>query len=72
MKNRRSVLPLVTSRTDDVSKITVKTNNYTLNIVREGDKWLAADRGNFPLRPLAVGSLLTSVASMKPIFEPQS
>ncbi len=66
-----SLLPLVTSRTDDVARMTVKTNGYTINIVREGDKWLAADRGNFPLRPLAVGSLLTSVASMKPV-EPKT
>jgi hypothetical protein len=66
-----SLLPLVAGRTDDVNRLTIKTNTYTLNVVRDGDKWLAADRGNFPLRPLAIGSLLTSVASMKPV-EPKT
>ncbi len=66
-----TVLPLVTSRTDDVARLGVKTNDYSLSIVREGDKWVAADRGNFPLRTVAVGSLLTSIAAMKPI-EPKT
>ena len=64
-------LPIVTAKTDEVARIDVTTATYKLQMVRSGDNWVARDRGDYPLRNVAVGSLITSIAAMKPI-EPKT
>ncbi len=64
-------LPIVTAKSDELVRIDVTTATYKLQLVRVGDKWVARDRGDYPLRNLAVGSLITSIAAMRPI-EPKT
>ncbi len=49
----------------DVSKIAIDAPDYKMTLVRKGQNWVAGDRGDFPAKPAAVATLLSSLAAMR-------
>jgi hypothetical protein len=51
--------------TDDISSITVKSSESTVTLVRDGAKFVLADKNNYPTQNSTVNNLITSALDIK-------
>ncbi|MFO1184054.1 MAG: DUF4340 domain-containing protein [Bauldia sp.] len=56
---------------DNAARVIVKAPAFNLDLVRQGDKWLMADRGNYPVHASAVAQIVGGLSQMK-LYEPKT
>lgn len=58
------VLPAFESKTDLISLIMVSTEEETYHIVRNGDQWVLAEKGSYPVSPARIQDLTQALSVM--------
>lgn len=63
--DRRPLFPGLAQEIADLSRLRVKTPAYALVMERRGATWVAADRGDYPLRQASVANVLTGLGELR-------
>ena len=63
-----AAFPALAANPDSAAKIAIRSPFFQLNLVRSGDGWLMADRGNYPVHASSVAQIVSGLAQMK-IYE---
>lgn len=61
----KPAFPALAANVDNAARVTIKSPAFTLDLVRQGDKWLMADRGNYPVHTSAVAQIVSGLSQMK-------
>ena len=67
----QSLFPGLAGKVADLARLRVKTPSYELVMERRGGAWVAADRGDYPLRAASVANVLTGLGELR-LVEPKT
>jgi hypothetical protein len=65
------MFPQLAERMSDVTEVTVQARRYEMTLQRQGEQWVATDRGGYPVRAGPINQLLTAMAQVTE-FEPRT
>lgn len=63
--DNRPLFPGLAQEVADLSRLRVKTPSYELVMEQHGAAWVAADRGDYPLRAASVANFLTGLGELR-------
>jgi Domain of unknown function (DUF4340) len=63
--------PALAAKLGDVASVTLWRNGSTLTLVRDGDSWLVADKGNYPANAGKISQIVRAMADLT-LVEPKT
>jgi hypothetical protein len=63
--------PALAARLGDVSSVAVSSNGSTMTLIRDGDSWLVADKGNYPANGAKISQIVRAMADLT-LVEPKT
>jgi hypothetical protein len=63
--------PALATKLDEVASVTVSHNGTTLTFTRDGDGWLAAEKGNYPANAAKISQIVRAMADLT-LVEPKT
>jgi hypothetical protein len=63
--------PALAARLGDVASVTVSRNGTTMSLVRDGDSWLVAEKGNYPANAAKISQIVRAMADLT-LVEPKT
>jgi hypothetical protein len=67
----QSAFPALTARLGDVVSVTVSRNGTTMTLIRDGDNWLVAEKGNYPANVAKISQIVRAMADLT-LVEPKT
>ena len=64
-------LPTLAGKLADVASVSVVHNGSTVTLIRDGDSWLVAERGNYPANAAKIGQVVLAMADLD-LVEPKT
>jgi hypothetical protein len=63
--------PALATRLGDVASVTVLRNGSTVTLIRDGDSWLVAEKGNYPANASKISQIVLAMADLT-LVEPKT
>jgi hypothetical protein len=63
--------PALAAKLGDVASVTVSRNGTTMTLVRDGDSWLVAEKGNYPANSAKISQIVRAMADLT-LVEPKT
>ena len=63
--------PSLAAKLDDVASVTVSRDGTTMTLIRDGDSWLVAEKGNFPANAAKISQIVRAMADLT-LVEPKT
>jgi hypothetical protein len=63
--------PVLAAKLGDVASVTVSHDGMTMTLIRDGDSWLVADKGNYPANAAKVSQIVRAMADLT-LVEPKT
>lgn len=63
--------PALAAKLGDVSSVTVSRNGSTMTLIRDGDSWLVAEKGNYPANAAKISQIVRAMADLT-LVEPKT
>src|SRR5262245_8255405 len=63
-------LPALTGRLGEVASVSVAHNGSTVTLLRDGNSWLVAEKGNYPANPAKISQVVLAMADLE-MVEPK-
>src|SRR5690242_12017045 len=63
--------PALAAQLGDVTAVTVLRNGSTITLIRDGDSWLVADKGNYPANTAKIAQTVLAIADLA-LIEPKT
>jgi hypothetical protein len=60
----QSAFPALAARLGDVASVTVSRDGTTMTLIRDGDNWLVAEKGNYPANAAKIGQIVRAMADL--------
>jgi hypothetical protein len=60
----QSAFPALAARLGDVASVTVSRDGTTMTLIRDGDNWLVAEKGNYPANAAKISQIVRAVADL--------
>jgi hypothetical protein len=60
----QSAFPALVAKLGDVSSVTVSRNGTTMTLIRDGDNWLVAEKGNYPANAAKISQIVRAMADL--------
>ena len=67
----QSAFPALAARLGDVASVTVSRDGTTMTLVRDGDNWLVAEKGNYPANAAKISQIVRAMADLT-LVEPKT
>jgi Domain of unknown function (DUF4340) len=67
----QSAFPALAARLGDVVSVTVSRNGTTMTLIRNGDNWLVAEKGNYPANVAKISQIVRAMADLT-LVEPKT
>jgi uncharacterized protein DUF4340 len=67
----QSAFPALTAKLGDVASVTVSRNGTTMTLIRDGDNWLIAEKGNYPANASKIAQIVRAMAGLT-LVEPKT
>jgi Domain of unknown function (DUF4340) len=67
----QSAFPALAARLGDVVSVTVSRNGTTMTLIRDGDNWLVAEKGNYPANVAKISQIVRAMADLT-LVEPKT
>ena len=67
----QSAFPALAARLGDVASVTVSRDGTTMTLIRDGDNWLVAEKGNYPANAAKIGQIVRAMADLT-LVEPKT
>jgi len=64
-------LPALAQRLGDVASVSVVHNGSTVTLLRDGDSWLVAEKGNYPANAAKISQVVLAMADLE-LIEPKT
>ncbi len=61
-----SMFPAIAADPNTIRTLEIRNRDYTLQLTREGDQWVAPAMGNYPVKTGPIGQMVAGLASLKP------
>jgi hypothetical protein len=63
--------PALAAKLGDVASVTVSRNGTTMTLIRDGDSWLVAEKGNYPANAPKISQIVRAMADLT-LVEPKT
>jgi hypothetical protein len=63
--------PALAAKLGDVASVTVSRNGMTMTLIRDGDSWLVAEKGNYPANAAKISQMVRAMADLT-LVEPKT
>jgi len=63
--------PALAAKLGDVASVTVSRNGTTMTLIRDGDSWLVAEKGNYPANTAKISQVVRAMADLT-LVEPKT
>ena len=63
--------PALAAKLGDVASVTVSRNGTTMTLIRDGDSWLVAEKGNYPANAAKISQIVRAMADLN-LVEPKT
>ena|SRR5271167_2136169 len=63
--------PALAAKLGDVASVTVSREGTTMTLIRDGDSWLVAEKGNYPANAAKISQIVRAMADLTPV-EPKT
>src|SRR6266705_4046180 len=63
--------PALAAKLGDVASVTILRNGSTVTLIRDGDSWLVADKGNYPANAGKISQIVLAMADLT-LVEPKT
>jgi len=63
--------PVLAAKLGDVTSVTVSRNGTTMTLIRDGDRWLVAEKGNYPANAAKISQIVRAMADLT-LVEPKT
>jgi hypothetical protein len=63
--------PALAAKLGDVASVTVSRNGMTMTLIRDGDSWLVAEKGNYPANAAKISQIVRAMADLT-LVEPKT
>jgi hypothetical protein len=63
--------PALAAKLGDVASVTVSRNGTTMTLIRDGDSWLVAEKGNYPANAAKISQIVRAMADLT-LVEPKT
>src|SRR5438105_5581031 len=63
--------PTLAAKLGEVASVTVSRNGTTMTLIRDGDSWLVAEKGNYPANAAKIGQIVRAMADLT-LVEPKT
>ena len=63
--------PVLTAKLGEVASVTVSRNGTTMTLIRDGDSWLVAEKGNYPANAAKISQNVRAMADLN-LVEPKT
>jgi hypothetical protein len=63
--------PALAAKLGDVMSVTVSRNGTTMTLIRDGDSWLVAEKGNYPANAAKISQIVRAMADLT-LVEPKT
>ena len=63
--------PVLAAKLDEVASVTVSRNGTTMTLIRDGDSWLVAEKGNYPANAAKISQIVRAMADLN-LVEPKT
>ena len=63
--------PALAAKLGDVASVTVSRNGTTFTLIRDGDSWLVAEKGNYPANAAKISQIVRAMADLT-LVEPKT
>src|SRR5690349_15318946 len=67
----QAAFPALAAKLGEVASVAVTRNGSTLTLIRDGDSWLVAEKGNYPADNAKLSQLLLAMADLQ-LVEPRT
>jgi hypothetical protein len=67
----QSAFPALAARLGDVASVTVSRDGTTMTLIRDGDNWLVAEKGNYPANAAKISQIVRAMADLT-LVEPKT
>jgi hypothetical protein len=67
----QSAFPALAARLGDVASVTVSRDGTTMTLIRDGDSWLVAEKGNYPANAAKISQIVRAMADLT-LVEPKT
>jgi hypothetical protein len=67
----RSAFPALAAKLGDVASVTVSRDGTTMTLIRDGDNWLVAEKGNYPANAAKISQIVRAMADLT-LVEPKT
>jgi hypothetical protein len=67
----RSAFPALAAKLGDVASVTVSRDATTMTLIRDGDNWLVAEKGNYPANAAKISQIVRAMADLT-LVEPKT
>ena len=67
----QSAFPALAARLGDVASVTVSRDGTTMTLIRDGDNWLVAEKGNYPANAAKISQIVRAMADLT-VVEPKT
>jgi hypothetical protein len=67
----QSAFPALAARLGDVASVTVSRAGTTMTLIRDGDNWLVAEKGNYPANTAKISQIVRAMADLT-LVEPKT
>jgi hypothetical protein len=67
----QSAFPALAARLGDVASVTVSSDGTTMTLIRDGDNWLVAEKGNYPANAAKISQIVRAMADLT-LVEPKT
>src|SRR5438132_3222633 len=63
--------PTLAAKPGEVASVAVSRNGTTMTLIRDGDSWLVAEKGNYPANAAKIGQIVRAMADLT-LVEPKT
>jgi hypothetical protein len=63
--------PVLAAKLGEVASVTVSRNGTTMTLIRDGDSWLVAEKGNYPANAAKISQIVRAMADLN-LVEPKT
>ena len=67
----QSAFPALAAKLGDVASVTVSRDGTTMTLIRDGDNWLVAEKGNYPANAAKIRQIVRAMADLT-LVEPKT
>jgi hypothetical protein len=67
----QSAFPALAAKLGDVASVTVSRDGTTMTLIRDGDNWLIAEKGNYPAKASKIAQIVRAMAGLT-LVEPKT